>query len=671
MKGIVSEEENVVVLYVDGKASTKYPAMVDAKDDVERLKKKFPDKKIELKREVRGGHGGNEKIDEADPCWKGYKQVGMKKKGKKEVPNCVPVKEEQIDEISKDKVGRYLNRTLDKSIRHGAQLANAPDFGKRMEVGHQISNRRKGVATGVDKLLGKAKVPATTNEAAFEKDLEDNEPRIVTGVYGAKSKEFRKKFANQRAQDRFFDHPDNEGNYEIQQVKKANVSESVIISTTQNGNPKNPQVAVLGGAGSYSYENLKKKALGEAKQLAQDIQNGEYKNSAYNVKQLANTLNTIVAAEEEMEKLYFGEDRRMNDTFARIDRLSGNKPSSLSQRTHSRELDQRLRQGDDAVKNNLKQFKEESEIDESGVKYVVRSKDGVERGYSDPNSIGAQNWRDSYQRKEKPFKPEKIKKPSLDSIWQRVEHAISNYFPDGDPTDYLNPYMQKTGINWDDITRAAKKQGYKDLWDYWNTLAQDIENDQYSDWHSMASKRPAEPVNPLAKDAGDIQYRNIAAKAPSRMKVPFMEDDLEEVADTQTDLNKTGGFITPEHDNAYSQLKKVAPKLYNFIRNEAPVPLDPVLTLKMFGQIRNENQVLQMMKQHLQQDTRKMYGDKHPSLAESLKRFWNNMISESKKIKGADGKACWKGYRYAGTEKGKDNCVPVKKESSIMKGLTK
>mgnify|MGYP003649447062 CR=1 FL=1 len=25
-------------------------------------------------------------------CWKGYKMVGTKKKGKKEVPNCVPNK---------------------------------------------------------------------------------------------------------------------------------------------------------------------------------------------------------------------------------------------------------------------------------------------------------------------------------------------------------------------------------------------------------------------------------------------------------------------------------------------------------------------------------------------------------------------------------------------------
>jgi hypothetical protein len=38
-----------------------------------------------------------EKVDEAkkegDPCWKGYEQVGMKKKGGKKVPNCVPVSE--------------------------------------------------------------------------------------------------------------------------------------------------------------------------------------------------------------------------------------------------------------------------------------------------------------------------------------------------------------------------------------------------------------------------------------------------------------------------------------------------------------------------------------------------------------------------------------------------
>jgi len=32
----------------------------------------------------------NESVNEAGPCWKGYKQVGMKNKGGRQVPNCVP-----------------------------------------------------------------------------------------------------------------------------------------------------------------------------------------------------------------------------------------------------------------------------------------------------------------------------------------------------------------------------------------------------------------------------------------------------------------------------------------------------------------------------------------------------------------------------------------------------
>lgn len=87
-------------------------------------------------------------------------------------------------------------------------------------------------------------------------------------------------------------------------IMKGLVDEGVIIGH----DAKDPDVAVLGGAGSYKLSNLKKKAQMEANELAKDISEGKFKNSAYNVKQLANTLNTIVAAEKEMEKLYFGED---------------------------------------------------------------------------------------------------------------------------------------------------------------------------------------------------------------------------------------------------------------------------------------------------------------------------------------------------------------------------
>ncbi|MBD1397439.1 hypothetical protein H9Q13_09700 [Pontibacter sp. JH31] len=36
-----------------------------------------------------------------DPCWKGYEQVGMKKKDGKQVPNCVP--ENKSSSASSDK----------------------------------------------------------------------------------------------------------------------------------------------------------------------------------------------------------------------------------------------------------------------------------------------------------------------------------------------------------------------------------------------------------------------------------------------------------------------------------------------------------------------------------------------------------------------------------------
>ena len=38
-----------------------------------------------------------QELDEKDPCWKGYEMVGMKKKGKRTVPNCVP-ESDNLDE---------------------------------------------------------------------------------------------------------------------------------------------------------------------------------------------------------------------------------------------------------------------------------------------------------------------------------------------------------------------------------------------------------------------------------------------------------------------------------------------------------------------------------------------------------------------------------------------
>jgi hypothetical protein len=39
-----------------------------------------------------------QELTEADPCWDGYQQIGMKDKDGKEVPNCVPIEEQELEE---------------------------------------------------------------------------------------------------------------------------------------------------------------------------------------------------------------------------------------------------------------------------------------------------------------------------------------------------------------------------------------------------------------------------------------------------------------------------------------------------------------------------------------------------------------------------------------------
>lgn len=46
-----------------------------------------------------------------EACWSGYKQVGMKKKGGKEVPNCVP-EEAEIEEGSETWEAGYKRRVV-------------------------------------------------------------------------------------------------------------------------------------------------------------------------------------------------------------------------------------------------------------------------------------------------------------------------------------------------------------------------------------------------------------------------------------------------------------------------------------------------------------------------------------------------------------------------------
>ena len=50
--------------------------------------------------------------EDKNPCWKGYKQVGMKEKDGKQVPNCVPIDEINEMKVNKSKVDKTYKSVL-------------------------------------------------------------------------------------------------------------------------------------------------------------------------------------------------------------------------------------------------------------------------------------------------------------------------------------------------------------------------------------------------------------------------------------------------------------------------------------------------------------------------------------------------------------------------------
>jgi len=82
--------------------------------------------------------------------------------------------------------------------------------------------------------------------------------------------------------------------------------QNVIYRLDKDKPMSDTEVLVLGGAGRYSLEGLRMKARREARALAQDLEiehGGAFRRSAENIKQLVNTLNTIVAAYNELKRI--------------------------------------------------------------------------------------------------------------------------------------------------------------------------------------------------------------------------------------------------------------------------------------------------------------------------------------------------------------------------------
>jgi len=134
--------------------------------------KKVSDKMSKDTDKVWRGKMGEDK----DPCWKGYEMIGMKKKGGRKVPNCVPV-EEATDKdrdlsklasaamskgqaVKKLPAGRAQNAVLPKGMARGANI----------EKGRWSGHGKFDEETQLDELTGKGKLPALKSVYKGDKD---------------------------------------------------------------------------------------------------------------------------------------------------------------------------------------------------------------------------------------------------------------------------------------------------------------------------------------------------------------------------------------------------------------------------------------------------------------------------------------------------------------------
>ena len=89
---------------------------------------------------------GNKIKEEQGPCWDGYKQVGMKKKGNKMVPNCVPVGEMRA--VKQDK--EIKDREGTQPAKYYAKDAEGDDMSKstKQARARHFEKKKSGPAPG-------------------------------------------------------------------------------------------------------------------------------------------------------------------------------------------------------------------------------------------------------------------------------------------------------------------------------------------------------------------------------------------------------------------------------------------------------------------------------------------------------------------------------------------
>jgi hypothetical protein len=117
--------------------------------------------------------------EKKDPCWKGYTQVGMKKKDGKEVPNCVP-----SDGVEKAKGYKKEDYTV-VSRGPGFEMRKNTQTGKVTRVWVESTNiEEKAVSKAQQKFMGMVR-------AKQKGEMDDASPEVTKAAKSMSKKDVK------------------------------------------------------------------------------------------------------------------------------------------------------------------------------------------------------------------------------------------------------------------------------------------------------------------------------------------------------------------------------------------------------------------------------------------------------------------------------------------------
>jgi hypothetical protein len=158
------------------------------------------------------------------------------------------------------------------------------------------------------------------------------------------------------------------------------------------------------------------------------------------------------------------------------DTLDGERQDMIKQEMHGKA-------GQDGVKESMSLIQELVSISEASAYpggYPFNPEDprnwAKKQAFDNRKAMKAAANAEKAARKQmfEPVKTQKPVGPSLDEVWRKIEDVVSRIFPDGDPIDYLAPWLKSRGVSelyiGDVLDKAAKKNGYEDIYDYYDSM---------------------------------------------------------------------------------------------------------------------------------------------------------------------------------------------------------